>query len=76
MSLYEIDNNKIKYDKDFRDKYNSKSWRQSIYSIESQDIIDDINRQIKEKKPLSYSRFCEIVESVNTKYFFLKANIL
>ena len=75
MSLYEIDNNKIKYDKDFRDKYNSKSWRQSIYSIESQDIIDDINRQIKEKKPLSYSRFCEIVESVNTKYFFLKANM-
>ena len=75
MSLYEIDNNKIKYDKDFRDKYNSKSWRQSIYSIESQDIIDDINRQIGEKKQLSYNKLCEIVESVNTKYFFLKANM-
>ncbi len=75
MSLYEIDNNNIKYDKDFRNKFKSKSWSQSIYLIESQKIIDDINRQIGEKKQLSYHKLCEIVESVNTKYFFLKANM-
>ena len=67
MSLYEIDNNNIDYDKDFRNKFKSKSWSQSIYLIESQNVIDDINRQISKKEKLSYNNFCKIVESVNTK---------
>lgn len=75
MSLYEIDNNNIEYNKKFRDKFKCKSWSQSIYLIESKSIIDDINRQIGEKKKISYNDFCEIVKSVNTKYFFLKANM-
>jgi len=75
MSLYEIDNNNIKYNKEFRDKFKSKKWSESAYLIESQNIIDDINRQIGEKKKLRYNKFREIVESANTKYFFLKANI-
>ena len=75
MSLYEIDNTNIKYNKGFRNKFKGKSWSQSIFLIKSQNIIDDINRQIREKKKLTKTEFYEIVKAVNTKFFFLKANM-